>query len=94
MQMSADEPHIHSWERIWEADSDVIHKLLPPPPQLVGGIPGEGMLINSTAAVHDFVEAIEHGELDSWLEAILAAGHNRKRALRGVRGFPGLRRER
>lgn len=38
------------------------------------------------------LERIEFGLYDSILEAILNAGHNRKRALRGVRGFPTLER--
>jgi hypothetical protein len=37
---------------------------------------------------------IERGDFDPYLEMILAAAHNRKRALRGVRGFPrGDRRQ-
>lgn len=31
---------------------------------------------------------IERGDFDPYLEMILAAAHNRKRALRNVRGFP------
>jgi hypothetical protein len=35
-----------------------------------------------------FVAAIDIGKLDPYLEIVLAAGHQRKLALRGVRGFP------
>lgn len=38
--------------------------------------------------VQNFLEAIEAGLLDPYIEAILAAGHDRKRARRGVLGFP------
>lgn len=38
------------------------------------------------------IENIELGMHDSILEAILNAAHNRKRALRGVRGFPRMER--
>lgn len=38
------------------------------------------------------LEDIEAGHLDSILEALLNAGHNRKRTLRGLRGFPHLER--
>lgn len=37
--------------------------------------------------VQSFLDAIASGMYDPYLEAILAVGHNRKRALRGVRGF-------
>lgn len=36
------------------------------------------------------VRNIEEGKADPYLEAILSAAHNRKRALRGVRLFPDL----
>lgn len=38
------------------------------------------------------LEYIEAGRFDSILEALLNAAHNRKRTLRGVRGFPNLER--
>jgi hypothetical protein len=38
------------------------------------------------------LDNIESGYYDTILEAILNAGHNRKRTLRGVRGFPDLER--
>lgn len=44
--------------------------------------------------VSEFLTRIEYGNYDSYLEAILSAAHNRKRALRGVRGFPDLGRKR
>lgn len=40
----------------------------------------------------ELLERIEAGFYDSILEALLNAGHNRKRTLRGVRGFPRLER--
>ena len=49
----------------------------------------------SCVAVGDdktLLENIEGGSYDSLLEAILSAAHNRKRALRGVRGFPRMER--
>ena len=41
--------------------------------------------------VQAFLDAILEGEVDPYLEAILAAGHNRKRTLRGTRGFPSMK---
>lgn len=41
----------------------------------------------TTVMVQRLVDAIEGGLYDPYLEAILAAGHNRKRARRGVIGF-------
>jgi hypothetical protein len=38
-------------------------------------------------AAQALVDAIAAGKLDPYIEAILAAGHYRKLALRGVRGF-------
>ena len=38
--------------------------------------------------VKAILDAITAGNADPYLEAILAVTHNRKRALRGVRGFP------
>ena len=40
--------------------------------------------------VQAILDAITAGRADPFLEAILAVTHNRKRALRGVRGFPAL----
>lgn len=39
-------------------------------------------------AVRRVVEGLTAGELDKYIELILAAGHDRKRARRGVYGFP------
>jgi hypothetical protein len=38
-------------------------------------------------AVQALLDAITRGEVDPYIEAILAVGHNRKRALRNVIGF-------
>jgi hypothetical protein len=43
--------------------------------------------------VQAILDAITAGRADPYLEAILAVTHNRKRALRGVRGFPLLREQ-
>lgn len=40
--------------------------------------------------VQALLDAITAGNADPYLEAILAVTHNRKRALRGVRGFGRL----
>lgn len=40
--------------------------------------------------VRAILDAITRGAADPYLEAILAVTHNRKRALRGTRGFPAL----
>lgn len=40
--------------------------------------------------VRAILDAITAGNADPYLEAILAVTHNRKRALRGVRGFGSL----
>lgn len=39
------------------------------------------------AAVQAFLDSIVRGEMDLYLEAILAVAHNRKRARRGTPGF-------
>ena len=39
-------------------------------------------------AVRLVVEGLTAGRLDPYIEVILAAGHDRKRARRGVAGFP------
>lgn len=38
-------------------------------------------------AVQAFLDSMARGEMDDYIEAILAVGHNRKRAKRGVAGF-------
>lgn len=38
-------------------------------------------------AVQAYLDSITRGEMDAYLEAILAVTHNRKRAQRGVAGF-------
>lgn len=42
-------------------------------------------------AVQAFIDAIDRGVLDEYIEAILAAGHHRKLARRGVIGFIRVR---
>lgn len=39
-------------------------------------------------AVQALLDGLFNGDLDPYIEAILAAGHSRKRARRGVLGFP------
>lgn len=41
-------------------------------------------------AVQSMLDALVEGRLDPYIEAILAAGHTRKRMLRGDRGFVRL----
>jgi len=51
-------------------------------------IDAESAAIDYTpTAVQAFLDAMSDGEVDPYLEAILAVGHNRKRALRNVIGF-------
>ena len=38
-------------------------------------------------AVQAFLDSMARGEMDNYIEAILAVGHNRKRAKRGTAGF-------
>lgn len=38
-------------------------------------------------AVQAFLDSMTRGEMDAYIEAILAVAHNRKRAQRGVAGF-------
>lgn len=38
-------------------------------------------------AVRAYLDSITRGEMDAYLEAILAVAHNRKRAIRGTPGF-------
>lgn len=45
------------------------------------------LLDTTPAGAQALLDAVLGGEYDQWLEALLAAGHNRKRAVRGVRGF-------
>lgn len=40
--------------------------------------------------IRDVLDGLNEGKFDPYIEAILAAGHSRKRALRGVREFPNL----
>lgn len=42
---------------------------------------------SAPAGVQAFLDSINRGDMDAYLEALLAASHSRKRALRGVR-FP------
>ena len=42
------------------------------------------------AAIRSFLGAIARGDVDIYLEAILAITHERKRTLRGVRTFASL----
>ena len=42
------------------------------------------------AAIRSLLGAITRGDVDIYLEAILALAHERKRALRGVRTFASL----
>lgn len=91
-QYTASHGGVHSWGEIFAADSltetqviaqrEAVAKVVTQPP------------VNGTAAVTDFIEGIENGEYDPYLEAILSAGHNRKRTLRGVRLFPRVLRDR
>lgn len=50
-----------------------------------------GTSITGSAVVDALVLQIKDGEFDPYLEIMLNAAHNRKRALRGVRGFRFLR---
>lgn len=70
----SDEP-VHSWEAIRGNDDLLLH-----------GVRQLGFR-SPESIVADLIEGIEAGEYDDWLEAILSAGHDRKRARRGVRGF-------
>jgi hypothetical protein len=45
------------------------------------------------SVVQNLVGSIEDGEMDRFLELILSAAHDRKRARRGVAGFPRVSRE-
>lgn len=38
-------------------------------------------------AVQAFLDSMTRGDMDAYLEAILAVAHNRKRAIRGTPGF-------
>lgn len=38
-------------------------------------------------AVQAYLDSVTRGEMDAYLEAILAVAHSRKRAIRGVAGF-------
>lgn len=70
----------HSWASIARSDTDAInekHK----------DEACEADVSPVATAAADVVEAISTGVYDPYLEMILAAGHNRKRALRGVPGF-------
>jgi len=45
-------------------------------------------------AVQAMLDALVAGELDAYVEAILAAGHHRKRSLRGEHTFSLVRKDR
>lgn len=47
---------------------------------------------NEVEDVQCVLDWINSGDFDTVLEAILAAAHNRKRTIRGLRGFPDLER--
>jgi hypothetical protein len=75
----------HSWQDIKAADDSAEEVDVPlvevPDPDEV-----ETMERNVLTLVH----AIDRGAFDPYLEVLLAAAHDRKRTLRGVRLFPRL----
>lgn len=74
-----------SWQQMFDLDTDAITKTMV----------GQSDTIDKTTALAvEIIDAIEDGDLDAYLEAILAAGHNRKRCLRGERMFGTLRSRR
>lgn len=72
----------HSWETIKEADKA---EMLEVDKQIVRAQQGDG-------SVQEFLLLIASGKVDTFLEAILAVTHNRKRTIRNLRGFPNLER--
>ena len=79
----------HSWETLKlqdEADREVAEERQ----RLLRGIGGIGHDDSTPSDVQALLDNIVSGGADPYLEAILAVTHNRKRALRGVRGFGSL----
>lgn len=69
----------HSWESLKAQDeADVVAAMAR---RQVQHLPDD---------VKAILRAIQDGQADAYLEAILTVAHNRKRSLRGVRGFPEL----
>lgn len=69
----------HSWQLVYDADTVE----LDPPRTAVPPITTEGTAYFASTVCGMLAD----GELDPYIEQILATGHNRKRALRSVRGF-------
>lgn len=65
-------PNEHSWDVIHCADITAA---------------AEAKVDYTPQAVQAFLDSMARGEMDNYIEAILAVGHNRKRAKRGTAGF-------
>lgn len=78
-QLKAGHEGVHTWSGVYAMDTGALMSLGPPTE------------VTTTSTVEDFIDGIAVGEYDPYLELILAAGHDRKLALRGVRGFPRTR---
>lgn len=77
----------HSWWSLWTQDvTDAEARAQAIAAEIAAASCSE--LPDDVAAVIDGIKA---GDADAFLEVILAAAHDRKRALRGTRGFPNLR---
>lgn len=67
----------HSWETLKQNDDEarVRERTL------------DDALDEAPSFVREIILDITAGRVDDWIEAILAAGHDRKRTKRGVKGF-------
>lgn len=55
-------------------------------------VQAEVQAVAGDSEVKDILDRIVLGYYDTFIEAILNAAHNRKRTVRGMRGFPNLER--
>lgn len=78
--------NVHSWQRLAEAEGVQRDQDM----RATQGPKGVGCDDDTPDDVRALLDAITQGNADPYLEAILAVTHNRKRALRGTRGFGNL----
>jgi hypothetical protein len=78
----------HSWQLLREEDMAVREAKEQQPPPVVPEQQHLPLDHPSTEKYAEMIcESIEEGHLDLYLEVILSFGHDRKRTMRGVRGF-------
>lgn len=92
----------HSWQNIYDSDSQALDAVIDRMREhvveqertVIDPVGIQALQDNANAAhgvlaleAEQVCTGLDEGRYDPYLEAILAAGHNRKRKLRGVRSF-------